>query len=188
MKSKSNDDTKSSSPGLNGLNGLKKGFSSTPDLKANNSVPLMPLEELKTTLKAKTDIDLIDLHVTSDLSANRGYFTLPSSNKLKKFPPPEHAPPPPPVEVMMKVKSPEKANNNVTSPIMSSFKPDSADYSEPKSLQPEFKQRSPPSRANSMPPRPSRPQVLKKAVVTSEAAKETYSINGINYTTYTTFR
>ena len=36
-----------------------------------------------------------------------------------------------------------------------------------------------------MPPRPNRPQVLKK--INSEP-KETYSVNGINYTTYTTFR
>ena len=60
-----------------------------------------------------------------------------------------------------------------------------------------------PTRANSMPPRPNRPQVLKRnateipmtAVATAVQAAapvatpiETYSINGINYTTYTTFR
>ena len=53
------------------------------------------------------------------------------------------------------------------------------------SLPPENVKRSPPARANSMPPRPNRPQVLKK--INSEP-KETYSVNGINYTTYTTFR
>ncbi len=62
-----------------------------------------------------------------------------------------------------------------------------------------------PTRANSMPPRPNRPQVLKRnateipmTALTAAAAPatvapvatpiETYSINGINYTTYTTFR
>merc|ERR1712223_936876 len=55
------------------------------------------------------------------------------------------------------------------------------------------KQRSPAARANSMPPRASRPQVLKKIGDAQESykigdAKETYSINGVNYTTYTTFR
>ena len=49
------------------------------------------------------------------------------------------------------------------------------------SLQPEVaKIRSPPARANSMPPRPNRPQVLKKI---SSEPKETYSVNGNNYTT-----
>ena len=54
------------------------------------------------------------------------------------------------------------------------------------SLQPEIVKRSPPARANSMPPRPNRPQVLKK--IPNSEPKETYSVNGINYTTYTTFR
>ena len=61
---------------------------------------------------------------------------------------------------------------------------------EPESLPPQelvTKQRSPAARANSMPPRASRPQVLKKIGDFGDA-KETYSINGVNYTTYTTFR
>ena len=55
-----------------------------------------------------------------------------------------------------------------------------------------------PTRANSMPPRPNRPQVLKRVVAevplaapspaAAPAAVETYSVNGVNYTTYTTFR
>ena len=40
-------------------------------------------------------------------------------------------------------------------------------------------------RANSMPPRAIRPQVLKK--VETGQPQETYNINGVNYTTYTTF-
>ena len=68
---------------------------------------------------------------------------------------------------------------------------------QPESLPPQElvnnKQRSPAARANSMPPRASRPQVLKKIGDAQESykigdAKETYSINGVNYTTYTTFR
>jgi hypothetical protein len=46
-----------------------------------------------------------------------------------------------------------------------------------------------------MPPRPNRPQVLKRnvaelpaAAAPAPAALETYSVNGVNYTTYTTFR
>ena len=39
-----------------------------------------------------------------------------------------------------------------------------------------------------MPPRASRPQVLKKIETNFGDSKETYSINGVNYTTYTTFR
>ena len=65
------------------------------------------------------------------------------------------------------------------------------------------KKRSPTARANSMPPRPSRPQVLRRSSTTdmtlpsaintastnpSTANVETYNINGVNYTTYTTFR
>ena len=65
------------------------------------------------------------------------------------------------------------------------------------------KKRSPTSRANSMPPRPSRPQVLRRSSTTdmplqsssstsnasaTAANSETYNINGVNYTTYTTFR
>ena len=60
----------------------------------------------------------------------------------------------------------------------------------------DFQKKKSPTRANSMPPRPNRPQVLKRHAtevpVTSAAPGatpvETYSINGINYTTYTTFR
>merc|ERR1712055_830701 len=57
-----------------------------------------------------------------------------------------------------------------------------------------------------MPPKPSRPQVLRREVIPAAAAAlppppqtqpappragvvtETYSVNGVNYTTYTTFR
>ena len=66
-----------------------------------------------------------------------------------------------------------------------------------------IKKRSPTARANSMPPRPSRPQVLRRSSTTEMPLKsplnpssantstsnaETYNINGVNYTTYTTFR
>ena len=66
------------------------------------------------------------------------------------------------------------------------------------------KKRSPTARANSMPPRASRPQVLRRSSTTdmplqpanpadpsnssTTTAAETYNINGVNYTTYTTFR
>lgn len=54
-----------------------------------------------------------------------------------------------------------------------------------------LKKRSP-TRANSMPPRPTRPQVLKRppAEVPLSVCSplETYNINGVNYTTHTTFR
>ena len=65
------------------------------------------------------------------------------------------------------------------------------------------KKRSPTARANSMPPRPLRPQVLRRSSATEMALPtpitstsvnpssgnvETYNINGVNYTTYTTFR
>ena len=73
---------------------------------------------------------------------------------------------------------------------------DQPQFQQPESLPPhpqEFssqtgKQRSPPARANSMPPRASRPQVLKKFEISDSNNLETYSINGVNYTTYTTFR
>lgn len=53
-----------------------------------------------------------------------------------------------------------------------------------------------PIRANSMPPRPNRPIVLKRNVpdiplaapAAAPAPVETYCVNGVNYTTYTTFR
>ncbi len=49
-----------------------------------------------------------------------------------------------------------------------------------------------PTRANSMPARPTRPQVLRRSMIvdtdSSAASSETYSVNGVSYTTYTTFR
>ena len=110
------------------LTGLKKGFSSTPDLKV--LVPAISLEELKkaTTkvFKAKTDLDLVQpKHVDPDskMGDQRGYFTLPSRGKLKKLPPPTMPPPPIPQSEVVVMKSPEKTK--VASPIMSSFKPES---------------------------------------------------------------
>ena len=71
------------------------------------------------------------------------------------------------------------------------------------------KKRSPTARANSMPPRPTRPQVLRRSSTTdmqlqpsassistttsgqytaATEGAETYNINGVSYTTYTTFR
>ena len=142
MKSKSAEDSATSNkpsqdPVSNG--GLRKGFSSTPDLKTTTNVPLIPLEELKVKIGvktsvsgAKTDLDLNQIHhVHQDdgkVGDQRGYFTLPG-RRSKKLPPPDHAPPPPPpppppTEVML-VKSPEKTSpTKNTSPIMSSFKPD----------------------------------------------------------------
>ena len=43
-----------------------------------------------------------------------------------------------------------------------------------------------PTRTHSLPPRPTRPMVLKR--MEDPASTETYSVNGVNYTTYTTFR
>ena len=74
--------------------------------------------------------------LSNEVNDQRGYFTLPGRRKNLKLapksllPPPDHAPPPPPIvssEVML-VKSPEKPT--VTSPVMSSFKPEN-DYTEP---------------------------------------------------------
>ena len=204
------------------IGSLRKSFSSTPDLKNSSQiVPLIPLEELKTTMirvtnpaensqkapsfVAKTDLDLrLPHHMLTDngnVGDQRNYFTLPG-RRNKKFPPPDHAPPPPPppppvTSEMMVVKSPDKSAsspNKTASPTMSSFKPDDnlpspppppVHQGGPESLPPNsewVKNRSPPARANSMPPRASRPQVLKKM-----DSKETYNINGVNYTTYTTF-
>lgn len=176
MKSKSAEES-------NGGN-LKK-VSSTPDLKSSVQVPLIPLEELKNAVKSKTDLDLNQRHLMhyddGKVGDQRGYFTLPGRRKL---PPPETPPPPPPPPqegVLVTVKSPEKtASSPNKSPVMSSFKPDE----QPDSLPPQEVKRSPPVRANSMPPRASRPQVLKKI----DTNKETYSINGVTYTTHTTFR
>ena len=109
-----------------------------------------------------------------------------------------------------------------TSSIMSSFKPsDNAKlYASPENVQsvafrPKAtspsasspkKRGSPPTRAHSMPPRPSRPQVLRRSMIAeipvsssssnsvdpsvaiSPQAMEMYAINGVSYTTYTTFR
>ena len=196
LKTKSSEDPSSPSKASQDLTGLKKGFSSTPDLKV--LVPSISLEELKkaTTkvFKAKTDLDLRP--PTQDPEAKvcdqRGYFTLPSRGKLKKLPPPTMPPPPIPQSEVVVVKSPEKTK--VTSPVMSSFKPESEYESLPPpptsqiiEQQPldTVDKRSPPMRANSMPPRAIRPQVLKK--VETGQPQETYNINGVNYTTYTTF-
>lgn len=158
------------------------------------------------------------------IGSQRGYFTLPSRNKrmvidpegnyraVSKIrpvkitgtapPPPEHPPPPPPV-----------GGEVVVSPggtVRSSFKPtDTAKlYALPETSasvafrgkqdgESDKKQRSPTARANSMPPKPSRPQVLRREVVPAApppppqqagVVTETYSVNGVNYTTYTTFR
>ena len=125
----------------------KEGFHSTPDLNKNgglnfppnNSSTLDLASELKTfQYSAKTDLDIICMNrpLSNEVNDQRGYFTLPGRRKNLKLapksllPPPDHAPPPPPVvtsEVML-VKSPEKPT--VTSPVMSSFKPEN-DYTEP---------------------------------------------------------
>jgi hypothetical protein len=130
-----------------------------------------------------------------------------TATTARSLPPPDHAPPPPPVtsEVVILDKKAILSPDKSLSPVMSSFKP--PEYSQP--LTSEVISFPPPAaasaasasafkqqrRANSMPPRPSRPQVLKRistTSTTSEAAAsggaaETYNINGINYTTYTTF-
>ncbi len=106
--------------------------------------------------------------------------------------------------------------------IRSSFKPsDNAKlYASPENVQPlafrageqqqqqqQTKKVRSPTRANSMPPRPNRPQVLRRSMIAEVpltgssaaaagagaapavgAGKETYSVNGVSYTTYTTFR
>ena len=199
LKTKSSEDPSSpSSKASQDLTGLKKGFSSTPDLKV--LVPSISLEELKkaTTkvFKAKTDLDLRPppkQDPEAKVADQRGYFTLPSRGKLKKLPPPTMPPPPIPQSEVVVVKSPEKTK--VTSPVMSSFKPESEYESLPppppnqiieQPLEVVNDKRSPPMRANSMPPRAIRPQVLKKVPETGQP-KETYNINGVNYTTYTTF-
>ena len=139
--SASSQNENNSSSSVSGL--LRKGFHSTPDLKnglnfpPNNSTTPMDLaSELKTfQFKAKTDLDIICMNrPLNEVNDQRGYFTLPGRGKNlklapKSLPPPDHAPPPPPVasEVML-VKSPEKPT--VTSPVMSSFKPEN-DYTEP---------------------------------------------------------
>lgn len=107
--------------------------------------------------------------------------------------------------------SPSKSETGSVDSVMSSFKPtDNAKlYASPEnvqsvayrakqiesqSVQPPLpaKKRSP-TRANSMPPRPNRPQVLRRSMVsdipvsTGETV-ETYAVNGSTYTTYTTFR
>ena len=134
MSASSQNENNSSSSG-SGL--LRKGFHSTPDLKNGLNFPpnnnTLDLAELKTfQFKAKTDLDICINRPLNEVNDQRGYFTLPGRKlKLapKSLPPPDHAPPPPPVtsEVML-VKSPEKPT--VTSPVMSSFKPEN-DYTEP---------------------------------------------------------
>ena len=143
LKSKSPEQEKATSPtsSQDGSSNLRKGFHSTPDLKSGSQPPTIPLEELKAfQFKAKTDMDICNWP-SKEVNDQRGYFTLPG-RKLK-LPPPDHAPPPPPVDdnlppppppvtsvasEVMVVKSPEKTN--VTSPTMSSFKPEN-DYTEP---------------------------------------------------------
>lgn len=100
-------------------------------------------------------------------------------------------------------KTPTSPTNptSPTSPsgVKSSFKPsDNAKlYASPENIQPVLirsKQEEPakkrsPIRTQSMPPRPNRPQVLRKSmIVADDNNQETYSINGVSYTTYTTFR
>ncbi len=151
-----------------------------------------------------------------------------STSSSLLLPPPDHPPPPPPkssqviaVGTKSDYDSPtsNKIEKNEDSSPKSSFKPsDSAKlYASPENVQSvafreqkqrqeqqqqQVKKRSP-TRANSMPPRPTRPQVLRRSMVAevplSGAAaagsgaptgqnKETYSVNGVSYTTYTTFR
>ena len=138
----SSQEEKDSPTSTSGL--LRKGFHSTPDLNKNglnfppnnSTTPMDLASELKTfQFKAKTDLDIICMNrPLNEVNDQRGYFTLPGRGKNlklapKSLPPPDHAPPPPPVasEVML-VKSPEKPT--VTSPVMSSFKPEN-DYTEP---------------------------------------------------------
>ncbi|XP_059079130.1 uncharacterized protein LOC131877469 [Tigriopus californicus] len=107
--------------------------------------------------------------------------------------------------------SPSKSESGSGDSIMSSFKPtDNAKlYASPENVQSvayrakqiesqavqpplPAKKRSP-TRANSMPPRPNRPQVLRRSMVTDAPVStgetvETYAVNGSTYTTYTTFR
>ena len=151
--------------------------------------------------------------------ANFSTTTTPTS----ALPPPDHPPPPPPQTQVVTVdhknsdyakvcvKSPEReAELSPGGTVRSSFKPsDNAKlYASPENVQSvafraeedspthrnvETPKKRSPTRANSMPPRPNRPQVLKRntteiPVVAAPTPVETYSINGVNYTTYTTFR
>ena len=101
--SSSEDPTKPSQDLVVSNGGLRKGFSSTPDLKSTTEVPLIPLEELKIKIGVKTNVSKTDLdlsqphHMQDDgkVGDQRGYFTLPG-RRSKKLPPPDHAPPPPP--------------------------------------------------------------------------------------------
>merc|ERR1719312_552597 len=58
-------------------------------------------------------------------------------------------------------------------------------YKTPNNKPNEVKKKSP-TRTHSLPPRPTRPMVLKR--IEEPETTETYSVNGVNYTTYTTFR
>ena len=125
-------------------------------------------------------------------------------------PAPSHPPPPPPpppappassdyAKVGLSKEAPSKLQ---TSNPVSSFNPASNArlYESPKEVgnigyKPSNKQggsgggegkKKSPTRTHSLPPRPTRPMVLKR--IEDPASTETYSVNGVNYTTYTTFR
>lgn len=162
---------------------------------------------------SRDDQELI-LNSKSKVSeTQRGYFTLPSRPKKsgirptfsqeKTLPPPDHPPPPIPVTQLVPVDT-SNANsdyasvNHDKSDVMSSFKPsDNAKlYASPENRPGVvFREKNPnpnttspnkkkmsPTRTQSMPAR-NRPEILRR-----NSEVETYSINGVNYTTYTTFR
>jgi len=124
---------------------------------------------------------------------------------LMRGPAPTHPPPPPPISQIVAVDTSSfsvsdyarvetQTNSKKRGPV-SSFKPDSVPiYSTTQATGETIPGKSPkkrsPTRTHSLPPRPSRPMVLKRIEGYAEtpASSETYSVNGINYTTYTTFR
>merc|ERR1719192_2838060 len=62
--SSSEDPTKPSQDLVVSNGGLRKGFSSTPDLKSTTEVPLIPLEELKIKIGVKTNVSKTDLDLS----------------------------------------------------------------------------------------------------------------------------
>jgi len=124
-------------------------------------------------------------------------------------PAPSHPPPPPPLSHLVAVDTSGRSSSDYArigisqeAPSCgpaSSFNPASNArlYESPRDVanigykspnnkpNAEVKKRSP-TRTHSLPPRPTRPMVLKRAE--EPETTETYSVNGVSYTTYTTFR
>eukprot|EP00090_Calanus_glacialis_P037365 TRINITY_DN6425_c0_g1_i1.p1 TRINITY_DN6425_c0_g1~~TRINITY_DN6425_c0_g1_i1.p1 ORF type:complete len:1871 (+),score=328.76 TRINITY_DN6425_c0_g1_i1:592-6204(+) len=133
----------------------------------------------------------------------------PSEGSSTIGPAPSHPPPPPPLSHLVAVDTSSRASSDYArigvsqeAPSFgpaSSFNPASNArlYESPRDVanigykspnnkpNAEVKKRSP-TRTHSLPPRPTRPVVLKRAE--EPETTETYSVNGVSYTTYTTFR